>query len=226
MPTSFSSLRPFACAAVLTAAALAGGGCQRTLTAIRESGDKALVQGDYDKAVAEYQEYLDQRPWEPKVRASLGTAYLGQGQTAHAREQLLVAHSQAPESDEILDQLCEALLANESYTDLTRILRQRTIDRGKMTDFLRLGTYAQKMGDADEAKRALVTAARVDAGQTAEPFLALSDFYASVNDHDKAVQYLRMAYAIDPKDGRIGPRAQALNQIVGPSFATAPQIVD
>lgn len=226
MPIHRPVVRSLVVSAVLAAVGLGVGGCKRSETAIRESGDKALERGDYDTAAAEYTEYLETRPWEPKVRATLGTAYLGQGKPAHACEQLLVAHSQAPHDDEILDQLCEALLANHSYTDLTRILRQRTIDRGAMTDFLRLGTYAQKMGDADEAKRGLITAARVDGGMTTDPYIALSDFYASVNDRPNAVRYLRMAYAINAKDGRIGPRAQQLNQVVGPSFALTPEITE
>jgi tetratricopeptide (TPR) repeat protein len=209
-------------AATLTVVSLAGFGCERSLVALRDDGDKALIRGDYERAIADYTEYLDRRPGNPNVHAGLGRAYLAKGDTAHAREQLLLANSLRIEDDAILESLCDALVADKANTDLIRILRQRSIDRGLPSDFHRLGAYAQKIGDVDEAQRALITASRLENGMNVDTQIALSDLYAAVGNKPEALRRIRMAYALKPMDKRVGDRIAAMGEISGPSFALSP----
>lgn len=197
-------------------------GCQRSLTAVRESGQRAYKEGDYALAKSEFEEYLERSPGNPSVTHMLGKSYLKLGETAKARERLLVAHSMRLEDDEVFESLCEGLFADKKYEELNRVLRQRTIDRGRMKDYLLLAQYSQQMGDDDEAQRSLLTAAKVDRGMSIQPQLELAKLYMKAGDRTRAVERLRAAYFIDPANGEVQQLAASLGEIVGPSFGMVP----
>ena len=207
----------------LGAAVLSSAGCQRSLTAVRESGERAYREGNYTLARSEFEEYLGRSPGNPFVTHMLGKTYIQTGQTSDARERLLVAYSMRPEDDEIFESLCDGLLADHKYEELNRVLRQRTIDRGRMKDYMLLAHYAQLTGDDDEAQRALLTAARVDRGMSIEPQLELAKLYMKAGDRTRAVDRLRAAYFIDPKNGEVAQLAASLGEVVGPSFGSVPE---
>jgi tetratricopeptide (TPR) repeat protein len=209
---------------VIVAAAFFLGGCKmnRSLLAVRQSGDAHFERAEYVEAQADYEEYLDRSPARPEVHYMLGRTYLAQGRTAQAREQLLLAYRLRPEDDEIFPYICEGLYADKQYDDLNRLLRSRTIDRGRMQDWLLLAEYSQKQGDMDEAQRALLTAAKVDNGQSVEPQLELAKVYISAGDKSRAIERLRMAYFVAPQNGEVAMLANSLGEIVGPSFGMPP----
>lgn len=211
-------------ALVLVLAALSAGGCkmQRSLLAVRQSGDAHFARAEYTEAQYDYEEYLTRSPARPEVHYMLGRTYLAQGRTGPAREQLLLAYRLRPEDDEMFAHICEGLYADKQYDELNRMLRARTIDRGRMQDWLLLAEYSQKQGDMDEAQRALLTAARVDNGQSAAPQLGLAKIYMAAGDRTRAVERLRMAYFVEPQNGEIATLATSLGEIVGPSFGIPP----
>ena len=88
---------------------------------------------------------------------------------------------------------------------------------------LRLGQFASRVGHADEALTALKTAARLDAGKSVEPQLALASFYGSVNDKPNEIRRLRMASWIAPANIQAAARLRALGEIPGPSQAIQPE---
>lgn len=203
-------------------AALTLGGCQRSLLAVRQSGDSHFARGEFANAQQDYEEYLSRSPARPEVHYMLGRTLLAQDRTAAAREQLLLANRLTPENDEVFEHVCEGLFADKQYEELNRLLRARTIDRGRMQDWVMLAEYSQKQGDMDEAQRALLTAARVDGGMSIEPQLGLAKVYIAAGDRERAVQRLRMAYFIDRQNGEIVTLASSLGEIVGPSFGMTP----
>lgn len=207
---------------VLAAGTMTGAGCTRSLTAVRESGERAYKEGNYSLAKSEFEEYLERSPGNPRVTMMLGQSYEKLGQTPQARERLLVAYSMRPEDDEVFQSLCDGLLADKKYEELNRVLRQRTIDRGRMKDYLLLADYSKKMGDDDEAQRALITAAKVDRGMSIQPQLELAKLYMKAGDNTRAIERLRYAYFIDPKNGEVPQLAASLGEVVGPSFAQVP----
>ena len=217
--------RKFSTLALCALAALAcfSGGCQRSLLAVRESGDDNYAHGRYEAALTDYQEYLQRSPGRPEVYHMLGRTYLAMGQTGMARENLLIAHSLRVEDDAIFASACEGLYADKKYEDLNLLLKARIIDHGRMKDYLLLADYAQKQGDMDAAQSALLTAAKVDGGRSIQPQLELAKVYMKVGDSQRAVQRLRMAYFIDPKNVEVTTLAQQLGEIVGPSFAIMPE---
>ena len=208
----------------LLLAAMTLGGCkmERSLLAVRQSGDAHFSRAEYNQAQADYEEYLDRSPARPEVHYMLGRTYLALGRTGQAREQLLLAYRLRPEDDEIFPYICEGLYADKQYEELNRLLRQRTIDRGRMQDWVLFAEYAQKQGDMDEAQHALLTAARVDNGQSVQPQLGLAKIYMAAGDKTRAIERLRMAYFVQPQNGEIAQLATSLGEIVGPSFGIPP----
>ncbi len=202
---------------------LALGGCKtRSLVAVRESGDWWFKQGDYSAAKTEYLEYVERAPGNAHVHHMLGNSYVKLGETGLGREQLYVAHTLRVEDDRIFADLCEALYQDKKYDDLNRLLRSRTVDRGRMQDWALLATYADKLNDRDEAQRGWLTAAQVDGGRSVEPQLGLAKLYAKVGDRDRARQRLGMAYAIDPNNQEVVRMIRELGEIPGPTFAVPP----
>lgn len=176
------------------------GGCGGSAYAYRMTGDEAMKGGRYADAVEAYNESLDLRPGEPYVRNALGRALLANKQPTLAIEQLRVACLQAPENGAYIDDLASALIAAGRNDDCYRMLRANTSERGQLDDWLRLGRFAQKMGDMDVARQALLTAARIDRGQTVAPQVALFEFYYKIGDKVEAERRLRMAYYLSPHD--------------------------
>ncbi|MBX3359027.1 MAG: hypothetical protein KF745_11455 [Phycisphaeraceae bacterium] len=217
--------RPIMCVLLLGMAMLFLPACaQRSLSAVRESGERHYVAGQYSEAIVDFQEYVERLPGDPVGQYNLGRAYLKvtPPRPVPAREHLWLAYPQRMNDPAVVDALCDALVAGDRDEELYKLLRQRALDRQQVSDYLRLARYAQELGDADEARQALVMAARLDEGQTVEVQLAMVDFYSSIGDKDQAVRRLRMAYYLNPRDTRVAERMKTLNAVTGPTFAIKP----
>lgn len=201
---------------------LASGGCQRSLLAVRESGDRHFARAEYVEAEKDYLEYLHRSPGRPEVHQMLGKTYVAMGRPGLGKEHLLIANSLRMEDDEIFASTCEGLYADKQYDELNRLLRARTVDRGRMQDYLLLARYAELQGDKDEAQRALLTAARVDGGMSVQPQFELARLYRSVGDQQRAIERIRMAYFCAPQNGEVIELARQLGQIPGPALGIPP----
>lgn len=197
-------------------------GCQRTVTAVEESGDKHMEYKEYSAAVKDYEEYIDRRPGNATVRAKLAEAYLAAGQTGMAAQQAQVAQAMRVEDDNVFAITAKALYDDKRFEELNKLLRQRCIDRGRMPDYMLLASYSVKEGDLDEAQRAYLTAAKVDGGTSFEPHLALAQLYGQIGDKKRARERLGMAYYIAPNEPRVIQAIRDAGEIPGPTFAIAP----
>lgn len=220
-----SSARSLAVLGLLIAAGTLPGCAQRSLLAVQQSGERAYQQGDFERAQSDFQEYVDRRPGDPIGHYNLGRAYLKTSppHPGMAREQLMVAYAQLDQKDEVLESLCEAYIAAHQNEELFKFLRGRAMDRQQVSDYVRLAKYAQKLGDVDEARTALLTAAKIDGGQSCELQLTIADFFTSVGDREKARQRLQMAYYLDPNNTRVQERIRANGEVPGPTFALKPE---
>lgn len=198
---------------------------QRSLLAVRESGERALEEGRYNDAVADFEEYVERLPGDAIGRYNLGRSYLlaNPPQPTAAREHLYLAYNQRLNDDNVFEALCQALQAGGRTEELFRLLRQRALDRQRPSDYMRLGRYAEEFGDPDQARQAYLTAARIDQGQTASIQLALADLYAKLGDEERALRRLRMALYLDPNNRDIAERIRGYGEIPGPSFALKPE---
>jgi Flp pilus assembly protein TadD len=210
--------------AVLGGQMLVMGGCsdRRALTVVRDSGDKAFRFQRYETAREEYAEVVERDPTDWEYRAKLGETLLILGRPVAAREHLAIAHELRPQDDEILEDYARAMLASEDFDTLHATLTQRARETGAVEDYLRLGLYDLRAGDADSAERALITAANLDEGRSPEPQLALADFYETVGDDAQAVRRLRMALYTDLENREANERLRAKGYIPGPTFALPP----
>lgn len=211
---------------LLLFAALATG-CtkERSLLAVRESGERALEEGRYNDAVADFEEYVERLPGDAIGRYNLGRSYLlaNPPQPIAAREHLYLAYNQRLNDDDVFEALAQSLKASGKTEELFRLLRQRALDRQRPSDYMRLGRYAEQLGDPDQARQAYLTAARIDQGKTASIQLALADLYAKLGDEERALRRLRMALYLDVNNREIAERIRAYGEIPGPTFALPPE---
>lgn len=200
-------------------APIAGCQSQRPIHVIRASAEAAYAKGDYATARSEYEQLVDRYPGDPTARYGLGQTCLKLDDPMKAREQLAIAYEVDPTRDDIIDAYCVALYEAKEQDTLMSFLRRLSLERGQINDFVRLGTYAAKIGNADEALSAFKTAKRLDQGKSTKPLLALADFYGSVNDKPNQIKELRQALSIDVRDPNVNQRIRDLGEIPGPSFA-------
>jgi tetratricopeptide (TPR) repeat protein len=209
-------------AGALSVTVLGGCSATRPLNVVRDTGDTNYRIERWEEARANYQEFIDRKPSEPEVRYRLGMSLVELGRPADAREHLRIACDVMPNEDRYIEGYAEALLQSNERDQLLNFLRNKTNDRGKVTDFMRLGRFAAKAGNADEALAALKTAARIDGGRTYQPQLALADFYGSIGDTGQQLERVRMAYFIAPGNPQVLSAIQALGQVAEPRFARVP----
>jgi Flp pilus assembly protein TadD len=221
-PRVLSAPTLFLIIAVLSGGALTGCKGNRSDLAIRESGDRAYTEGDYAKAVTDYTEYYNLKPQDALANYNLGRALVRNGQPDLGREKLYLAYSIRPANDDYLVAYADSLVATNRKAELYGVLREKIVGRGTTGDYLRLADYARKVGDADQAEQALITASRLEAGASKDIHMRLSDFYAAEKAETKAVERLRMAYYLDPADPKIIDRARALGEVPGPTFGLRP----
>lgn len=209
---------------VLFVLTLAPVGCtnQRALVVVRRDADRAFEREQFDVARADYQEVVERVPndWEYRVRLADTLMILDEPKLA--QEQYAVVHGIRPHDEEIVEKFAEAMSEAGDEDRLISFLQRRAEDTRAVSDYLRLGWYAIETGDADLAHRALLTAARLDGGQTVEPQLALADFYLAAGDRDAAMRRLRMALGVDPTNETVIRKIRAMGEIPGPSFALTP----
>ncbi len=225
MRTSTSPLARFLPLIALIALVPLLSGCQRSrpIDVVMSDGVEAFEQGEYDVAQADFDEFVGRRPGEARGRYMLGRTLLELDQTIEAREQLYLAHTLDLEDDEIFEWLAEALFRDGSVDELYSLLRQRCLDSGRPSHYRLLASYAMRLGDPDEAERALLTMARLDEGRSVGPQLALADFYEDVGDEAKAVRRLRMAYYLDQANEAIADRLRSHGEIPGPTIGIPPE---
>lgn len=217
------SSRPTTLIAICIAlASLAGCGMPRSLPAVRDAGDLAYSRGDFATASQHYEEYVLRKPGDAEVEALYARTLLQLGRADEAIEHAIIAYDQFPNRSDFADILAETYFASGKTEQLSRFLRGNVEGRGTVDDYLRLGRFTARMGDADGAELALQTAAQVDQGRSVGPQLALADFYRSIGAREKEKQRLRMVLGIDVNHPDANRRLREMGEITGPTLALPP----
>jgi len=216
-------LGPFAAGlAVLLLALVPACQAPRSAGEIRASAEAAYDAGEYEKALAEWEAYAEVYPVPLKADLGRARALLALDRPLEAAEILERVHRADPRDEEKLELLIDALFAADAHGRLIELLRERTRQPGRVADFLRLGRYAQLLGDPDEAERALLAAARIDRGQSVEPQRALAAFYHEIGDTQAALERYAMALWFDYTDPEIAERIRSLGETPGRTFVRPP----
>jgi len=194
----------------------------RAIYVIEDSGDLAYGKGDYHDAVAEYAEVVDRRPGKLSARIELGKALLKTGDAELAREHLNAAYAINPKNDLVIELLATSMLETGDTRSLTAFLNEQANDNNDPNSWMRLGRFLSAASDDDEAKNALLEAARLDHGTSVRPQLELARFYRAVGDDENAVRRYRMAMFIEPQNGEADDALREMGYIPGPTFALEP----
>lgn len=208
---------------VCVAALVCGCAAERTLPAVRASGDRAYEKGDYVRAEADYREAVTREPGDWRTRQNLGKTLMILDRPREAREHLAVALNVRPDDSETIELLAQAMLESGDKDGMFRLLRSRAEERRTVEDYQRFGRFASKAGDNDEAERAFLTAARFDGGKSFELQRQLGDFYQSIGAEEKALTRYRMALYLKPEDRETADRIRALGKVPGPSYVLRPE---
>lgn len=209
----------------LVLSALVFGGCQaqRNLDLVREMGDRNYALENYPAALSDYQEYVTRKPDGVDVRYSLAMTELKMGQPQQAREQLYQCLAVHPDNQKYAQGLADALLACNEREELITFLTREARDRGRPGDYERLGHYQFLLGNVDEAKLALITAAKLENPKTIKPQMELANLYRSLGDKENELKRLRMALYIEPRNQDIQKRIRELGEVPGPSYMLRPE---
>lgn len=204
-------------------ATMAGCATQRPLHILHADAANAAKFGDAEVAKADYEEYITRKPDDPEKRYEYSQVLMKLGDYRGAMEQLNIACDVDPTNDKYLDAYAEAMFAANERDALTTNLTRATLERGRVSDYLRLGRFSVRLGNADEAQQSFLTAAKLDQGRTVGPQLELAEFYGSMGDRPRQIRRLRMAYAIEPANPDVLAKARELGEVVGPSFGLMPE---
>lgn len=185
-------------------------------------GRANLNSGNAELAVVNLEEYVKLRPTDPEGRYDLGRAYLAAGRASSARESMAIAYESEVDNETYIVGLADAIAATGNKARTYEHLRGVATRRNTVGDYLRIADYAERFGDPDEVEEALLTAAALDQGQTASIQLRLSDFYGRVGNSRLQIRRLRMAHFLDSDSQEVRDRAEALGEIVGPSWKLRP----
>ena len=206
-------------------ACLALSGCakERSAGEIRESANNAYARGDYELALAEWEAYARVYPVPLASDIGRGKALLALERPGEAIIPLERVYRDDPLDDEKLELLIQAFYGAGEHERLINLLRDRTRQPGTVEEYLRLGQYADAIGDPDEAERAFLSAARVDRGQSIEPQLKLAEFYDGRNRTEQALERYAMALWFDYTNPLVAERIRALGETPGRTFVQVPR---
>ncbi|MEO0515314.1 MAG: hypothetical protein AAF086_08485 [Planctomycetota bacterium] len=201
-------------------------GCKNNVV-YRELGYESYRQQDFATAAEQFQSAVDKKPSDFRSQYYLGVTMLQLGKPIPAQtplEQALALRSDDPEwTPKIADALAETYYQQERYEALYGFLDSmiQTYQQ-QPADFLRQAKYLGLLGDADGQKTALEKAAYFAPANDPTPYLAIADFYETVNDTPNAIQALRYGYYVAPESDVVKDRLRGLGIVPGPTIADAP----
>lgn len=190
---------------------------------LQGDGDRAMREGYPSEAVEPYQDWVARQPQRALAQHSLGKALYESGRVSEAVTPLTVASDLEPANEEYFADMARAMREAGREASLISTLRANAAEKGRLTDWLRLGRNLMELGLMDEAHQAFTTAASIDAGRTVEPQLAFADLYHRLDRPAEELRRLRMAYYINPRDERVTQRLAGLDVVPGPSLALPPE---
>ncbi len=192
----------------------------------RELGVAAYNVGNYAQARLHLEAAIEAKPGDFRQNYWLGMVELAQGNPLAAQRQFEYAWTVRQDDPEwtpkILDGLAESLL-QQGRTDALHTFLADTASRYGTTDaYLREADYLVKTGDPDGAQIAFQKAARVSGRDDPAVYLAIAEFYESVNDVPNAVTALRYAYYLDPGNEKVAAMFRQFGIVPGPTLRLEP----
>jgi len=192
----------------------------------RELGVAAYNVGDYARARLHLETAIDAKPGDFRQNYWLGMVELAQGKPLAAQRQFEYAWTLRQDDPQwtpkILDGIAESLYRQDRIEALQTFLADTATRYGTTDAYLREAEYLIKSGDPDGAQTAYQKAARVSGQDDPAVYLAIAEFYQSVNDVPNAVTSLRYAYYLDPDNKAVSEKFRQFGIVPGPTLRLPP----
>ena len=171
-----------------------------TPAALYEQALSLATDGDYESAVIQLKNLLQQAPKDLPARIALGRYQLRTGQAAAAEKELRSALSLGADAGQVLPLLGNALLMQRKYAEILDSMRSADLRLDGSFELLTLRSRAHfELGDFDEA-RAGFTQARDAAPERPEPVVGLALVETAQGRYAEAMQLIGEALALSPDD--------------------------
>ncbi|NBC10945.1 MAG: tetratricopeptide repeat protein [Planctomycetes bacterium] len=192
----------------------------------RELGVAAYNVGNYEQARIHLNNSLAVGAHDFRQNYWLGMVELAQGNPLAAQRQFEYAWTVRQDDKEwtpkILDGLAESLYRQGRVEALHTFLAETATRYGTTDAYLREAEYLLQTGDPDGAQTAYQKAARVSGQDDPAVYLAIAEFYESVNDVPNAVTSLRYAYYLDPDNKDVAQKFRQFGIVPGPTLRLPP----
>ncbi len=228
-PTRSSHLLPTLAVLLTLLVGLAGCNTQRPLYQVREDAQEHENYGRNAQALADYQEYVDRDKTNLKARLDLSRLLVQFERYREASVHMEVAYSLGSNRAEVVEQYAETMFLADNPDLLLLRLGERAETKSTVDAYLLLAHWADRVGDTDQRRRALLSAERLGEGQRLEPYLELAKLAARVGDDEAEILRLKQALYIDLNDGdeaihpEIRRRLREHGLVVGPTIAIPPR---
>lgn len=197
---------------------------QRTfaLSELSMEARRAEQSGDLDRSLELWRQYVDRRPHAHFAEYELGLIETKMGLYSEAIGHLTTAHDLRPGNITYIEALADAYHGAGKVEGMMGLMRA-TVDEGAAgSGYLRLATYARRVGLLDEAKSAIRSAMIYSGGESAEPYLAMAELANQIGDAELEESALRQALWFDPASNELDQRFLGLGIVPGPSLAIQP----
>lgn len=193
----------------------------------RNRGYELYRAGDYTAAADSFKKAADRNGADVASHYWWATSLLNLGRFDDAQLPLEQAWAISSEQSEylprILDRLGEVYYQQGRVEKLYSFLDEVTTRyHHQSRDYQRQAYYMVKTGDLDGAKTAFIKAANFAGPGDATPYVALADFYESVDQPANAKLVLRYAYAINPEAAEVAGRLRGYGVVLGPAAGLTP----
>ena len=182
----------------------------------------AAKNGDDERALELWQEYVDRRPHSDSAEFQLGMTEARLGMYTEAIGHLTTAHDLRPGRIEYIEGLADTYAQAGRPDDMMKLLRETADEGERGSGHLRLARYAQRVGLLDEAKQGIRSAMILAGDESAEPYMAMADFARQIGDAGLEERALRQALWFDRSSDDLDQRFLALGITPGPSLAMVP----
>lgn len=197
-----------------------------TNNVLRERGYAEINRGDWVAAHAQFARAVEREPSDALAQYYLGLCELKTGEPAKAQLTLEKALTLKPDdptlTPRILNRLAEAIYQQDRPQKLVAFLNQTVAERDQPEDYARQADYLNRLGDHDNALIAYQKAALFAPPGDARPYVALADFYSSINNAPAATEALRHAYYENPAYPGLNDRLRTYGIVPGPTVGVAP----
>ncbi|QDU34438.1 Tetratricopeptide repeat protein [Poriferisphaera corsica] len=193
---------------------------------MRNEARLAAYHGELEQARDLYAAAAENEPNDALAQYELGKINLKLGKPEQAQFAFEKAYTIKREDKElapkILDGIAESLFQQDRIENLTAFLARQADYYGKPRDYIRQAKYLTKSGAVDEAIIAYKKAAHFAPAEDPTPYLAIADFYESLNDVENTITSLRYAYYINPKHFGLADKLRSYGIVPGPTIKLEP----